>query len=437
MNPLAEPRTICRVCRHTELIPILNLGTQFISNFVDSPQEDQPKAPLEVVLCDPASGGCSLLQLRHTTPADLLYRHYWYRSVVNRTMQVALRDIAESAESLVALDPGDVVLDIGCNDGTLLRTFSNPDIKRVGFEPARNLIEDAEVETTRIFNAFFNAADFVEEFGGGGAKVITSIAMFYDLDEPNEFVGDIKACLDRDGVWIIQMAYLPTMLEHNMFDNICHEHLEYYSLGSLEHLLQRHDLEVFDVLLNDVNGGSYRVYARHSTSRREGNGFARARVNALRAMEHNLHLEEETVYKDFASRVLEICSDLRNFIEWEREQGKKVYAYGASTKGNTMLQLAGLDHTLIDAAAERNPDKWGRVTVGTAIPIISEEQARADRPDYFLVLPWHFLREFRDRESEFLERGGQFLVPLPEPRLIGAYGSRPLPKVTSDLSHAT
>ena len=245
--------------------------------------------------------------------------------------------------------------------------------------------------------------------------MITSIAMFYDLDDPNAFVRDVKDTLAQDGIWIIQMAYLSSMLEKNAFDNICHEHLEYYSLLSLRHLLNRHGFEIFSVELNDVNGGSFRVYVRHRSSK---SGNLDGSVDELVKKEVALRLDRKEIYEEFEWRILEIRMKVRSFIEAEHMAGKKIYVYGASTKGNTLLQYFNLGYGLITAAVDRNPEKWGKKTAGTQIPIISEEQARREKPDYFLVLPWHFLKEFMERERDFLTSGGKFIVPLPQFRII-------------------
>jgi len=409
----------CRSCGNKRLVPILSLGTMYVSNFVDAPGEKLVKAPLDLVLCN-GKNSCSLLQLRHTVALGLMYRNYWYKSGMNKTMVDALADIANKAEQLVELEEEEVVLDIGCNDGTLLRSYGKKGIKLAGFEPAVNLLPYAEKGTTKIINDFFSSKEFKRHFRNQKAKIVTSIAMFYDLDEPNKFVADIVECLDGAGVWVIQMSYLPSMLEQNAFDNICSEHLEYYSLASLERLLERHGLEVFDVELNDVNGGSFRAYVKHASSNAvkpfDGAGN---RVKGLRESEKRLGLQEKKTYQRFAGRVNKIKKSVVDFIRKETLKGKKVYVYGASTKGNTLLQYFGLDYRLIKAAAERNPGKWGKKTVGTMIPIISEEQARAEKPDYFLVLPWHFLEEFREREKAFFQSGGKFIVPLPEFRVTG------------------
>jgi NDP-4-keto-2,6-dideoxyhexose 3-C-methyltransferase len=415
-----KPRTTCRSCGSASLTLVLSLGEQFVSTFVDQATDgrETPKAPLELVLCDPSSGGCSLLQLRHTVPSDLMFRQYWYRSGINKSMTLALQDIASGVERVVQLSKGDVVVDIGCNDGTLLRSYKTPALKLVGFEPATNLIPFAEQGTTKIINDYFNLQAYRAHFPDTKAKVITSIAMFYDLEDPNAFVQHVAECLDDNGVWVIQMSYLPSMLAQNAFDNLCHEHLEYYSMTSLRNLLARHSFEIFDVELNDVNGGSFRAYVKFSGSTVVSPPDSEKRLAHVERIEADMKLDETAVYANFGARVKSLCERLYSFVKDERDKGRRTYVYGASTKGNTLLQFSGLDHRLIVAAAERNPDKWGKRTVGTLIPIISEEQARAERPDYFLVLPWHFLNEFLEREKAFLKSGGKFIVPLPEFKII-------------------
>lgn len=415
-----KARTSCRVCGNTSLTTVVSLGNHCISNFVED-ERPASAAPLELVLCNVRLGGCGLLQLRHTINQELLYRNYWYRSGVNATMRKALADVANAAEQLVSLQSGNTVIDIGSNDNTLLRSYKTCDLQKVGFEPATNLMPYARDANITVVNDFFAASVFQRLFPGHAADVITSIAMFYDLDDPNVFVTDIRTCLHPHGVWIIQMMYLPIMLTNNIFDNICHEHLTYYSLHSLEFLLRRHGLKVIDAELNDVNGGSIRAYIayQNNTSLLPFPG-AEKRLTALREQEYTLRLHTTEPYEAFAHNIACIKDQLTDFIRSETAHGKRVYVYGASTKGNTLLQYFALDRSLIHAAAERNQDKWGKKTVGTLIPIISEEQARAEQPDYFLVLPWHFLPEFIERERNFLQAGGKFIVPLPEFKVIGA-----------------
>ena len=406
----------CRNCQNNNLKHILNIGNQYLVDFLEEDGENFT-APLELVLCDPETNGCGLLQLHHTVSPDLLYRRFWYKSVVNQTIRDDLEEIVRKAEEKVNLENDDIVLDIGANDGTLLRFYKNKSIKPIGFEPATNLLEEASIDTFKIFNEYFNAKSFKSEFGTKKARVITSISMFYDLDKPHDFVGDIKDILDDNGIWILQMNYLVTMLENNAFDNIVHEHLEYYSLQSLEYLLNKHDLEVFDVEQNNINGGSIRVYIKFKNS----NKFSISKnVDSVREYEKKIGLNNTKTYLDFAKRILNLREQTCGFIEDEIRDGKKIYVYGASTRGNTLLQYYGLNSELILAAAERNPEKWGKKTVGSKIPIISEKQARSEKPDYFLILPWYFKEEFVKRESEFLQNGGKFLIPLPEFEVINS-----------------
>lgn len=416
-----KTRTTCRACGGS-FEPILDLGEHYVSDFPKPGDPDGIKAPLELVLCR----RCRLLQLKHTVPPEAMYRNYWYRSGTNRTMRLALADIANKAETLIHLQPGDGVLDIGCNDGTLLAAYRTGGIRRIGFDPAQNLAESSRKVADAVVVDFFSAAAFEREPASHGSrpKVVTSIAMFYDLEEPNAFVADVKRVMHPDGLWIVQMSYLPLMLKTNEFGNICHEHLEYYSLQSFEYLLRQHGFEVVDVELNDVNGGSLRAYIRNHDAAPDAfadptyRSLAAERVQAMREHEIKLGLDEKRVYLDFARRVERIKGDVVGFVREQQARGRSTYVYGASTKGNTVLQYFGLDASLIAAAAERNAEKWGRVTVGTHIPIVSEAEARAAKPDYFLVLPWHFLTEFMEREYDYLATGGRFIVPFPYFTLI-------------------
>lgn len=414
-------RTTCRVCDGS-LEQVLALGDQYVSDFIRPGDSDGPNAPLDLVLCQQ----CRLLQLRHTVPGELMYRNYWYRSGTNQTMRDALADIAQKAETVMKLRSGDAVLDIGCNDGTLLGSYKTRDITKIGFDPAENLAPLSRKIADHVIVGFFDAKAFRSDAVTAGVRprIVTSIAMFYDLENPRKFLNDIKEVMDKDGLWIVQMSWLPLMLREHELGNVCHEHLEYYSLQSFEYLLHSCAFEVVDVEVNDINGGSIRTYIRRTDA--DPNAFADTtyrqlagkRVQELRDEERKLGLEHRKPYEEFAFWAERIKNDIVSFIREQVRHGKTVYVYGASTKGNTVLQYYGLDGSLIKAAAERNPAKWGRMTVGTHIPIISEEEARAARPDYFLVLPWHFLREFKEREHEYLRNGGRFIVPAPHFMLV-------------------
>lgn len=412
----------CRACESKNLIGILSLGDLYVSNFLDKPNDvGTIQAPLELVLCNIKDGGCGLLQLKDTVSAEDMYRQYWYQSGINQSMKNELKNIAENVEKVAALKDGDYVIDIGANDGTMLRSFSNKNLNTVGFEPAENLKVFNQKGTTKIISNFFNFNEWEKEFPGKKAKAITAVGMFYDLDEPNVFLSDLVKCLDEDGLFVIQMMYLPFALEKNAFDGICHEHLEYYSLTSLENLLEKHELEVFDVEIREnVNEGSLRIYIKRQGRGKNLNPSQDANflLKQLRQKEIDLKLNEVTPYQELAKRIEETKRKVVELISEQVRRGKKVHGYAASTKGNTTLQYYGLGPELIEAIADRNPVKWGKYTAGTNIPVISEEDSRSAKPDYYFILAWHFLPEFLEREKDFFERGGKFIVPMPEFKII-------------------
>ncbi len=413
-------RKTCRLSGE-QLKPMFTLGKLYLSDFIE--QKEVPKyEPVEMKMClAPKSG---LVQLSHTVPGDIMYRKYWYKSGTNATMTNELMGIVKKTQELMPLKSGDIFLDIGCNDGTLL-SFVNKSVVRIGFDP-----NDFKIESIKhadvIVNNYFTFKEYQKtNHGHKKARVITSIAMFYDLEKPHEFVQDIKKTLDKNGLWIIQMSYLPLMLKQLAFDNICHEHLKYYSLNSLKYLLSANKMEIVDCELNDINGGSFRIYIRHQDadpttfSSAPYRDVARMRVDSVLAYEKTLNLNSKRIYMDFWKEVNALKNQTVSFIKREKKKGKKIWGYGASTKGNTLLQWFGLDNSLIDGIAERSPAKFGLKTAGTNIPIFSEEEMRKAKPDYLLILPWHFIAEFTRREANFLEMGGKLIVPCPKFEVIG------------------
>lgn len=415
-------RQTCRLCGSKALTPIISLGSQQLAtSFVSDEKKDKiptRKVPLDLVRCDPEADeyACGLVQLKHSFPADIMYSEYWYLSGVNQTMRDALKNIVEKISSMANLTEGDTIVDIGCNDGTLLNSYTTPGLDKVGFDPAKNL-QNLTTDTFTRITDFFNAKSFKKIKGEKKVKAITSIAMFYDLEDPDSFVKEIAEILDTNGVWILQMADLPNMLINNMFDNICHEHLCYYHLSPMEYLLKKNGLRLIDIEKNDINGSSYRFYI----SKIEGleiSKEASERIDKIRFEEFNLGLDTPTPYEHFYECVLKNKHDLLFFLNQCKKDGKKVFVYGASTKGNVLLQYCEINTDLVEYAVERNPKKWGMKTIATNIPIISEEEARKKNPDFFLVLPYHFLDEMMDREQEFIKKGGKFIVPVPHIRLL-------------------
>lgn len=421
-KPILVTRSTCRICGSTALTPVVSLGDQYIGGVLAS--EDgtafiKRTIPLDMVRCDPDKdeNACGLVQMRHTVPPKVLYHKYYYQSGINQSMRDNLAGISALAEASITLKAEDIVLDIGCNDGTLLSSYKTQGLRLLGIDPS-DVALMAREKGFNVVNDFFSARAFKSAYPTEKARVITSISMFYDLEDPHAFVSDIAASLKEDGIWILEQSYLPTMLTMNSFDTICHEHLEYYSLAALERLFNDHHLEVLDVHLNDVNGGSFRLVVGHAGQHQikpEWND----RVQNLRIHEFELALDTDAPYAEFRKNIEKIRTDLQAFLKKAKSEGKLVHGYGASTKGSTTLQYCGVDSTLVSAIADRNPRKWGQYTIGTQIKIISEEESRAAKPDYYLVLPWHFLPEFKKREVDFLKRGGKFLVPMPTVHLEG------------------
>lgn len=402
-------RDSCRM-DGSKLETVLDFGSLYPSNFVT---EDNSRVRVPLVLCKGSTS--NLVQLMHTMDRDILYRNYWYRSDLNSSMVESLRDIVVRVQHKTKLFAEDVVVDIGANDGTMLSMFPKW-TTTVGFDPANNLKDIASTRCTHFINDFFTADKYPLD---KKAKIVTSIAMFYDLEDPNIFVKDVKKILAGNGIWVIQMTDLLSMMKINAFDTIVHEHLEYYSLEVLCELMRMNDMHVFDVGYNRVNGGSIRAYVGHAGFRITNNSVVKA---FQREREYMSSFEDP--WKSFKERVENIKDTTMNFILDERGKGKTMYGMGASTKGNTLLQYFGLTPNEIEVIAEVNKSKYGLKTVGTNIPIISEVDAVKAQPDYFLVLPWHFIDNFIGNNKEYLEAGGKFIVPCPEPAVISKDGKK-------------
>jgi SAM-dependent methyltransferase len=332
-------------------------------------------------------------------------------------MRDHLRGIAETATRLLGTSVGRA-LDIGCNDGTLLACYPDS-ITKVGIDPS-NAVEAIQGDDIEVVRDSFPSTELTATTGNGSFDIITSIAMFYDLEDPIEFVRGIRDALAPEGLWIFEMSYMPSMLRTNSYDTICHEHLEYYSLAAIEFVLASSNMKLFGASLNDINGGSIRCYASHARNFKFKEESLAEELGRLRRAEFDLALDTDKPYRDFQDKVDAHKTELTRLVKDLKRAGKRIHVYGASTKGNVILQFCGIDSTLIDVAADRNPDKWGARTIGTDIPIVSEEESRRMNPDYYLVLPWHFRAEFVERERATMQQGTKFIFPLPDIEVIGA-----------------
>lgn len=413
-------RKTCRVCGSDSLTPVIDLGEQYLQgSFVKEGKELPPmrRIPCEIVRCNPEldEQACGLLQMKHGVPPEILYAAYWYRSGTNDTMRFHLRDIAEQAANLLNKKQA-TVLDIGCNDGTLLKNYP-PAFIKFGVDPS-DVAQEAAGENLQIVQDIFPSEKLSAAIGEKKIDIITSIAMFYDLENPVEFCRRIKNLLSEDGIWTFEMSYMPRMLELNSYDTICHEHLEYYSLAVIEKILKRAGLKIFEISFNDINGGSIRCLATHAGRDKYDSIENRNFISQIRGREFDLALDTNAPYLEFQKRIEKERDALRSLLLNLKSEGKRIHIYGASTKGNTILQFCGINDEIIECAAERNPDKYGARTLGTNIPIVSEAESRRMNPDYYLVLPWHFKAEFVKRERETLDKGVGFIFPLPAIEIV-------------------
>lgn len=411
----------CRVCGNNNLTPVINLGTQYMDGvFPSRPGQQLDSLPLEVVKCH--NGGtdscCGLLQLKHQ---HLFNRQYWenygYRSGLNQSMVASLGAIVNKIESYGILKEGDTVLDIGSNDGTLLKHYRQEPYRLVGMDPGGKFLLKYYPPGISLIPESFSSGLYLHDAGGKKAKVVTSIAVLYDMDDPLEFMRQVHEILDDGGLWVFEQGYMPSMIEGNAYDAICHEHLSYFGLAQIEWMAKRTGFKIIDVEFNAVNGGSFLVVAAKSGAPFKENASLR---EATIMGEKQKYLASLSPYEKFSKQVFGHRQELLQLINSIKAAGKTIIGYGASTKGNVLLQFCGLTANEIPYIAEINESKIGRYTPYTDIPIISEQAARAMKPDYMLVLPWHFREFFIKKEKAYLANGGRIIFPLPAVEVIEA-----------------
>jgi NDP-4-keto-2,6-dideoxyhexose 3-C-methyltransferase len=404
----------CRACGNRALERLLDLGEQALTGvFPRSREERIPAGPLQLVKCH-GDGACGLVQLLHSYSSEQMYGdNYGYRSGLNASMVSHLRGKVDRLLSRVDVPAGGIVLDIGSNDGTTLSAYPAGRFERIGIDPTAAKFRRFYPPDVRLACELFSERAFRRVFGDRRAAVITSFAMFYDLEDPLAFMREVHSVLEDDGIWVFEQSYLPLMLEATAYDTVCHEHLEYYSLSSVAWLAQRSGFKIIDVEFNDINGGSFSVTVAKA-------GSAHAETPALAQVlerERAQALDGLAIYAAFAERVRASRAGLLSFLAGARAAGKTVAALGASTKGNVILQYCGLGPSDILAVGEVNEDKFGGFTPGTSIPIVSEAQLLAEEPDYLLVLPWHFRETFL-RKRACLTGRSRLVFPLPKLEIV-------------------
>jgi hypothetical protein len=402
----------CRISHSSNLLTVLSLGEQYLTGVFPKKTTDRiTKGPLELVWC-PVSG---LLQLKHSYDLNEMYGdNYGYRSGLNNSMVNHLTNKVEMLERIVSLNNQDVVIDIGSNDATLLHAYKGT-FRKIGIDPTGKKFEKFYTNGLELLPDFFSFNTINNYFPGIKSKIITSIAMFYDLENPVSFVNDIASVLHDEGIWHFEQSYMPSMLRTNSYDTICHEHLEFYSFKVVKNLLESCGLKVLDVQMNSINGGSFAVTACKTVSKYKEN---KPIIEWMLKQEEDMGLDTPKPFRDFEERVFKHKKNLLNLIEALVNDNKKILGYGASTKGNVLLQFCEITNKHIPYIAEVNEEKYGCFTPGTNIPIISEKEAFEMKPDYFLVLPWHFKHSILNREQDFLKSGGKFIFPLPEIEIV-------------------
>lgn len=402
---------------------LFSLGDLYVSDFLkDGERPRGDRHDLQLMLEEDTGA----VRLAATAPLNTMFGKYFYRSGINPKMVNELKNIVDSILPLIKLRENSIWVDCASNDGTLL-SFVPKNLIRIGIDPADDSYKaESEKHASLIIQDYFSADIFKKsKFGNQKINVFTAIAMFYDLDSPDDFLKDVYEVLDDDGLFVMQLSHSGLMIEQVAFDNILSEHVYYYTLSSLKVYLERNGFKIVDCSLNDTNGGSFRVYIRKKIS--NDNLFATQpyrdvcsyRINSLLQYEKNLKLDSPETWTNFYENINKLKEVTVEFIRKVKAEGKTVWGYSASTKGNTLLQYFGLDNNLIDGIAERSINKWGLKTVGTNIPILSEDEMRKAAPNYLLVLAWHFIGEFTVRESEYLNGGGRLIVPCPKFQIIG------------------
>ena len=401
----------CRLCNSRKIKQLINFGQICSSSTFPYKKLNYKKiTPMIFGICNK----CKLAQLLHNYNLKELYNdNYGYRSGINPAMVKHLSGITKDIKKIVNFKKGDFALDIASNDGTLLKSYKLPRIKYVGIDPTISRFKNHYPKNFKTKPDFFSKKYYLNLSKKNKAKSITSIAVFYDIIKPSDFVADIKDILSRDGIWVMEQTYLPTLIKNFGYDSICHEHLTYFTLKQINYLCEKSDLRVFKTTLNPMYGGSIRVFICHKEAKFKTN---------FKSIQKCKKLESKYINRkhliNFKKKIKYLSNKLNGLIKKLKKNNKTIHVYGASTKGNVILQYSKINKNYINYAADRNPLKWNRKMPGSNIPIISEKNSRSKKPDYYLVLPWHFKKEFITREEKYLSQGGKLIFPLPKIQIV-------------------
>jgi len=399
----------CRNCKNSNLIKLFSLGNLSFTGKFPSRNKKIKKAPLDLMMCS----SCRLVQLAHSYNLKYLYgSDYGYRTGINVTMKRHVSKVTKLLSKMTNLKPTDAVLDIASNDGTLLKEYPK-NIITFGIDPLVKKYMKNYSNINHKISDFFSLRKILKKTKKK-FKVISALAVFYDLENPNKFLSEVESILDDDGIFLIEIAELLSMFKHNMFDAICHEHLTYYTSKVVVEMSKKNNLRVFDIMVNDINGGStqYFICKKNAIFKNKTN-----KIKKILNEEKRFKLDKKDTYLKFILDINKIKEKVIKIIKKIKLKNNKIHGYGASTKGNVILQYFGISKREIDFIADRNPKKYNQYTPGTSIKIISEEKSRKVKPDYYFVLPWHFKREILKREKKAISKGSKFIFPLPKPKI--------------------
>ena len=409
--------TECRICKNKDLVSVLDLGNQCLSGvFPEKDSPDPSKSPLELIKCNNSNNDnfCGLLQLKETANLEEMYGStYGYYSSISPSMVSHLKEKADGLIKFTKPKENEIILDIGCNDGTMLNLFKDSGMKRIGMDPSSEKFKDSFQDDIEVIYDFFSEKPVRQIIGDKECKIITSIAMFYDINDPISFMKEIRSLLAKDGIWALELSYLPLMLKNLTYDQICHEHVTYLGLKEMEWMTNRTDLKIIDVSFNYMNGGSFYLYISRSDSEISSN---KEKIDKL--LESEECLSEFEYFERFNNRILSHKDEIINTLKMVNDSNKSIYGYGASTKANIILNLCEINETQLPKFCDANPEKFNLITPGTNLPIIPKEQMREDNPDYLMVFIWHFSKEVLIDEYDYIMNGGQMIFILPRIHIV-------------------
>jgi SAM-dependent methyltransferase len=410
MSPLERSASECLICRKQHVEEFLDLGETALANQflrADELETPEPKYPLRVGFCH----DCGHVQLLDSVPPLEMFANYLYISSASDTLKNHLWELSDDLVGRYRLGKDDLVIDIGCNDGTLLQGFARHGVRTLGVDPAENLAQFSAGD--RYIGLFTGSSSRDIAGKWGKAALITATNTFPHIQNLDDFIEGILHALRPGGAFVIEMHYLLDLVEQVAFDTVYHEHVSYWALAPMKRLFERHGMRVVDAQRVPLHHGQLRVHVQ-----RDGEGDIRPGVEEILAAEKSAGLDRFETYAAFAERAQKIKKDLHEALTAIAKRGERIAGYGAPAKGNTLLGFLEIGPDLLPYIVDRSPLKQGLFTPGTHIPVVTPERLLTDQPEYVLLLAWNFAEEVIKQQAQYLSNGGKFMVPVPEVRLL-------------------